>query len=484
MHTLCFMGLLYGTYIIDINNMLTRFSHVDCSPFSKFFLLKFTARYGDQSPWLNQVTEIIRAIELPKSKFYKVAKELRLSGCLEVRETRPTEIPQIQYEVKIEEPVSWLFIRDAPVGVHKDKIQQLLTWNSLPVAERPHQLTIPQRVLMIALLEEADAGGIIRNIGFSDLAQRTGMTVRQVKNQMAKLREFHYVRASLPGGNHPGLTGKFNSIHALNLRHPGFEQQRTAGRLVVFREAAHFVTHDEFNYFYFKRKELRKLNSSRNQTPHSQPDLSEGLRRLVGRTENLRPSSAWGFLNWLCHDLASRALTELWNELTEGAAAKLIRLINEKIRGEWRSAYHPIIEVDDGENPERKSAVQSIQPRLPLLPLVDVSMSQAVFGIALRAKRALEYWEAIPEYAEACHFQILPLPDRGEHMHFALEIAIAGENQLVRTDTFALRFNRKLGKGRFERITDVYDLGHSVLETTGLATPPLTCPLLSTITRM
>lgn len=459
--------------------MLLRFSRVSGSPFAKFFLLKFTARYGDQSPWLDQVTEIIRAIDLPRSRFYKVVKELRLSGCLEVRETRPTEIQKIRYEVKIEEPVRWLFISGKPVRVHKDKIQQLLICNSLSIAERPHQLTIPQRVLMIALLEEADAGGIVRDIGFSDLAQRTGLTVRQVKNQMAKLREFHYVRASLPGGNNPGLIGKFNSIHSLNLRHPGFGKQKTAGRIVIFRPVAPIIKNEDFNYFDFKRKEFLKLNTQRKRASNIHIDQSEGLRRLASGTVNLKPSSAWRFLSWMCHDLASRALSELWNELTGISAAELNTLISRKIRGEWLSAYHPIIEVADDENPERKNAVHSIQPRLHLLPLIEVSMSSAVRDIALGAKKALEYWEAIPEHAQTCHFQILPIPYIGEHRHFALEITTAGEDQSVRTDAFALGFNPKLGKVRFDRIKDVYDLEHSILGTTGLATPPLTCPILS-----
>ena len=85
-------------------SMLLRFSLLPCSPFAKFFLLKFVTRYGNTTPWLNQVTEIINAIELPKSRFYEVVKELRSLGALEVQETKPNELHEVRYEVSIHEP--------------------------------------------------------------------------------------------------------------------------------------------------------------------------------------------------------------------------------------------------------------------------------------------------------------------------------------------------------------------------------------------
>lgn len=465
--------------------MLLRFSQVSCSPFANFFLLKFTALYGEQTQWKDQVREIIHAIELPKSRFYKVVKELRALGILEVQEAKPTEVPQVRYRIKIDKSnVRSLALNKQP-NLHQRKVDQLLTWNSQSISQRPHQLTIPQRVLMIALLEVADAGGIIRNVGFSVLAQRTGLTIRQVKNQMSKLREFHYVRASLPGGR-SGLTGRYNSTHALNLRHPGFGRERVAGGVVIFRQAAFIIPDNQFNYFHLKRTDLLERLSKRKHASYRQNDQSDELLRLASRTTNFRRPSAWSFLSWICHDLASRALSELWNELSELSIDELNATIANKLRGEWLSAYRSIIEVDDDKNPGQHRAELSEQPDLPLLPLIETSMSNAVRHIAFGVQKALKDFEVLPEHAENYHFQILPTPHRGESGSFALEITSVDESQLAQTDAFAVAvgFNPKLGKLTVDRIIDVYEQKPSTLETTGLATPPLMCPILSKVPKV
>ncbi len=466
--------------------MLLRLSHIDCSPFSKFFLLKFTARYGDQSPWLDQVMEIIRAIELPKSRFYTVVTELRSLGILEVLKTEPTEVPQVRYRIKIEEPKICSLTLSKQPHLHKRKIDQLLIWSSRSISARPHQLTIPQRVLMIALLEEADAGGIIRNVGFSDFAQRTGLATRQVKNQMTKLREFHYVRVSLPGGNATGLTGRYNSVHALNLRHPGFGQQcARRGIVIFFQRSVPPLTEEDLNFFHYQRLKLLNHLSKLMRASRGQIGESDELVKLANRAGNLNASAPWIFLNWLCHDLASRTLSELWKELSELAVVDLDAIISKKIRGEWLSAYRAIIEVDDDEHPGQKKAVLSKQPNLPLLHLIEVNLRTTVRSIAIGIKKALKDSEVLPEQIHNYHFQILPSPHKGKHSQFALEITTPDQNQLAQTNTFALAlgFNPKKEKVTANSITDIYELEHSALATTGIATPPLTCPLLSTIPR-
>lgn len=461
--------------------MLIRFSYVDCSPFSKFFLLKFTKRYGDRSPWLDQVMEIIRATELPKSRFYKVVKELRSLGILEIQETKPTELHRVRYQVNIEEPKICAFALNNQPHLHKHKVDDLLILRSRSISRLRHQLTIPQRVLMIALLEEADAGGIIRNVGFSDLAQRTGLAIRQIKNQMAKLREFHYVRVSLPGGNKTGLTGRYNSVHALNLRHPDFDQQSASGGIVIFGQSVPSIPDEYLNYFHFQHRELLKGLSRQRRTSRAPIDQGDELLKLASRAGNFQASSAWIFLNWLCHDLASRTLSELWKELSELTAGDLTKVIGERIRGRWLSAYRAVIEIEDDNNPGQKKVVRSKQPELSILPLVEMSLSTAVRDIARGIKEALRDSEALPDHAQNYHFQILPIPHRGEKGHFALEIMPGNESRLSQKNEFVLvlGFDPKQGKITVDNVADVYALKHNALEVTGLASPPLTCPILS-----
>ena len=426
--------------------------------------------------------EIIPAIELPKSRFYTVVKELRSLGVLKIQESNPKEVYQFRYQVNIEEPKIYASALSNQPHLHKHKVDELLTWNSISISGRPHQLTIPQRVLMIALLEEADAGGIIRNVGFSDLAQRTGMTIRQVKSQMAKLREFHYVRVSLPGGNTTGLTGRYNSVHALNLRNPNFDQQSASGGIVVFQQSIPFIPDEYLNYFHFQRRELiNRLLEQKHPSP-GKIDQNDELLQLASRAGNLQTPTTWIFLNWVCHDLASRTLSELWEELSERTVGELTTIIGDKIRGGWLSAYRAIIEIDDDKKPGQKKAVRSKQPELSMLPLIEMSMSTAVRDIALGVKRALKDSKALPDNAQNYHFQILPIPHKGEKGHFALEIMAENETRLGNKNEFvwALGFDPKEGKITVESIDDVDALKPRALELTGLASPPLARPTLST----
>lgn len=463
--------------------MLLYFSWVSCSPFAKFFLLKFVTRYGNQTPWVDQVTEIIKVIELPKSRFYNVVKELRSLGILEVHETNPSEVHQIRYQISIRQSEICSFVPAKRSHLHQNKIDELLTLNSRPVSKRPRQLTIPQRVLMIALLEEADAGGVIRNIGFSDLAQRTGLAIRQIKNQMAKLREFHYLRVSLPGGNTPGLVGRYNSVHALNLRHPDFNQRPPSGGIVIFRHSTPFIQNEALNYFHFQRRELLNNLSKQKRTSGIHNDQSDELLKLANQSRNLSIASPWIFLNWLCHDLASRALSELWKELSELPFSELTTIIGGKIRGEWLSVYRRTIEADDGSKTGRKKAVLSKEPELSILALIEMSMSSAVRDIAIGIKKALIDSKVLLDHVHKYHFQILPIPNKDEKGHFALVIVACNEippNQ-KHGFTLALGFDPKQGEITIDSIPDIYSLKHSTLEMTGLASPPLSCPILPSL---
>jgi hypothetical protein len=460
--------------------MLLRFLLVPCSPFAKFFLLKFVTRYGNQMPWVDQVTEIINAVELPKSRFYGVVKELRSLGILEVQATKPTEVNKVRYQVKIKEPEICSFALKRQPHLHQHKVNGLLTRNSHSTSKLPHQLTIPQRILMIALLEEADAGGIIRNVGFSDLAQRTGLTIRQVKNQMSKLREFHYVRVSLRGGNTTGLTGRYNSVHALNLRHPNFDQQAASGGIVIFKPSVPSIQDDDFNYFHLQFSGLNRRSKKRRHPAEEQNDQNHEILKLAGRARNFRGSSSWIFLNWLHHDLASRTLSEFWKELTELPVAELNKRISNKIQSDWLPTYRVSVEEKDEKNPGKPEPGISQHPKLPLLPLLELSMVSAVRNIALGIKKALRAAEFFPDHDQNYHFQILPIPNTNQHKVFALEVMPANGKQMVQTDAFvvALGFDPKQSKVTEKRFADIYELEYNTLEMTGLATPPLTCQIL------
>ncbi|SOB76010.1 hypothetical protein SAMN04488490_1676 [Marinobacter sp. LV10R510-11A] len=464
--------------------MLLLVSHISCSPFAKFFLLKFTARYGDQSPWEAQVTAFIRAVDLPKSRFYKVVNELRSAGILEVHESKQTEISQVRYQVKIEEPQICSFARSKQPHLHKRKVHQLLTWNSLSIGKRPHQLTIPQRVLLIALLEEADDGGIIRNIGFSDLAQRTGLAIRQVKNQMSKLREFHYVRVSLPGGNSPGIIGRYNSVHALNLRHPRFGMEIQPGGIVIFAQSAPYISDAALNYLHHERIQFMRHFSKGAAAKNREINERDDLARLAKQMARPPLPSAWNFLHWVSLDLASKILSKFWVELSELSPKDLHATIREEIRVNWLDGYRAFMKMPNEENQGKKRPGLGSQPGFPLLTLIEAGLTVSIASLASGAKKALEVSEVLPEHPQNYHYQILPTEHEARFGHFALEFtAPQGHQESTATggsvSLTLINYNPKQNKIETEQIADVYQLTGSTLLATGLAVPPLSCPLLT-----
>lgn len=250
---------------------------------------------------------------------------------------------------------------------------------------------------------------------------------------------------------------------------------------MIFRQSAPFISDEYLNYFHHQYIELRKGLRMQRRTSCPQTDQSDELLKLASQAGNLQASSAWIFLNWLCHDLASRTLSELWKELSELTAGELTTVIGEKIRGKWLSAYRAIIEVVDDNNTGQKKVVRSKQPELSMLPLIEMSLSTAVRDIALGIKKALRESEALPDNAQNYHFQILPIPHKGEKGHFALEIMPGNETRLSQKNEFVLilGFDPKQGKITVDNVADVYALKQNALEVTGLASPPLTCPILS-----
>lgn len=198
--------------------MLAPLSNIDSSPFGKFFLLGFVRLYGDCSPRMPSTRNFSRYIGLPKVKFYEVVRELQDKGILEVIRSTQGELPWIQYRISAQN-IAPKVEENLRQHSHSALVTQLLRWGQDRLESRPHQLTIPQRILLIALLEQADHGGAVRKTGFGELSKRSGLTVRQVKNQIRLLTQYQYIRCSTPGGNNPKFIGRFNSAYSGEREH-------------------------------------------------------------------------------------------------------------------------------------------------------------------------------------------------------------------------------------------------------------------------
>lgn len=426
--------------------MLAHLTHINSTPFGKFFLLVFVQCYGDCSPRMASAKELYGYLGLPKVKFYEAVRELQDKEILEVKRSSPRELPWVQY--RISAPDIAANVRTS-LRQHRYSalITQLLRWAQDRLESRPHQLTIPQRILMIALLEHAEQGGIVRQAGFAKLSELSGLSLRQTKNQIRLLIQYQYIRCSSPGGNNPKFIGRFNSTYLLNLRHPSYGSDIRPGSTVICRQAVPWPwpTDENLNIAERLRHQLRKL----------WPELTRYIRRAP-------PPASWKFLHWLIYDLASKSLTENWNGLTQRAFGAT----TEQLADDVHELCFPQPPLADGE---LEHAI------LDFCQLVATN----IFVIACGAKEIMSACSFSARELKNQRYQILPPSFRHErNAGIAIEVFATHLGSTSSYRTWKVWLDVKSRKPAAEEMESPNSLSPSELAKLGLATPPFKQPAL------
>lgn len=91
------------------------------------------------------------------------------------------------------------------------------------------------RVLLAALLSEADECGVVTGLGGPKLRDMTGLDTLSIKHQLKRLLSLGFVRSYMPGLSHGLFVGsKVTSIYYLNLDHPQLRLKPRERGLVVY----------------------------------------------------------------------------------------------------------------------------------------------------------------------------------------------------------------------------------------------------------
>jgi hypothetical protein len=99
------------------------------------------------------------------------------------------------------------------------------------------------RVLLAALLSEADECGVVAGLGGPRLRAMTGLDTLSIKHQLKRLLSLGFVRSYMPGLSHGVFVGsKVTSIYYLNLDHPQLRLRQRERGVVVY------VTHGPGRY--------------------------------------------------------------------------------------------------------------------------------------------------------------------------------------------------------------------------------------------
>lgn len=105
------------------------------------------------------------------------------------------------------------------------------------------RLGAASRVLLAALLSEADQCGVVTELSGRKLREMTGLDSPSIKHQLNRLLSLGFLRSYVPGVSHGVLVGsKTMSIYYLNLDHPQLQagQRKQQLGLVVYATQVHF----------------------------------------------------------------------------------------------------------------------------------------------------------------------------------------------------------------------------------------------------
>ncbi|EMP9667146.1 hypothetical protein ROB60_006761, partial [Pseudomonas aeruginosa] len=97
------------------------------------------------------------------------------------------------------------------------------------------RLGAASRMLLAALLSEADECGVVTGLGGPRLRAMTGLDSLSIKHQLKRLLSLGFVRSYVPGLSNGVFVGsKVTSIYYLNLDHPQLRMKQRERALVVY----------------------------------------------------------------------------------------------------------------------------------------------------------------------------------------------------------------------------------------------------------
>jgi hypothetical protein len=189
------------------------------SPEAKYFLTRIVQRYGVSTEASWKVKDFAKDVGLSDRLVSRSVSELKNLGVLSRTKERQSTRggSSYRYEITLGSLVGF---RNG-VGLRVDPLRQqqvdkLLAAEGVFDGER---LSALNKLLWAVLLLNADKFGVVRNLGYSELADLTGFTRDRLKGQLAKLYAISALRYVIPGLTESGPFGVIKARYYLNLNH-------------------------------------------------------------------------------------------------------------------------------------------------------------------------------------------------------------------------------------------------------------------------
>ena len=296
----------------------------DCSPETKFFLLRFCMSNAYTLPDILQVDDIAKTLIMNRSLTGKALQELTQTGYLSVSPIAQTGKgrPKNLYDVTAKMS-AMLETGDSKSTLHQDLIDDLIAPDkSSDSGERRHPLKTPTRLLLATLLALSDEKGVARDARTSELCANTGMGPDRIRNHVAKLCKLGYIRRVIPGVSSSKLFGTVGSAYILNLRHDSYREFAYSGSLWLIS-----LVDEQNRQLPFEAYRLIKL--ARSAGNDSLQSLGRTQRGLEDLRVNLDPRTFHSIAPRLVETQPYRLAQRLQFELEIAASAILSLMGND-----------------------------------------------------------------------------------------------------------------------------------------------------------
>lgn len=452
------------------------------SPFAKFIVTWLSKKHGTDATRPFTRTGFVKALGLAPSQGLKPLDQLIHRGIIEVAQQywHPGH-PHYCFQLKPE--MAWPDgYNELAWSPHQRRIGQFLENTALPSELHQHQLTAPQRVLLMVLLAYASPTGLASSITRQELARQTGMKNAKLTKECKNLKRYGYLRSTVSGGCFRSLIGNRGDSYFLELHHEAFGDAKSGGLTVITPTSIHpfALAHSNFQARQQKRNSGLPDNSLRRP--------SDDFFELAGGTLQ---RSEMHYLAWIIDRLAAETLKKPAN-LEGRPTTRLLRELYKKIANILQHAQdeeEPYTKMPRGYVRELKNAWK-LDPsdEMPAnFTIADGdrrSSAQAflVLCVIQRAQTALRALRSAgaPE-EEPSDYLILP-PPKGSLSSRAMAIEVYPSDPDSKPhSTYALIPTKHLPysiETEPEKQESIEAISESLSRQTSLRTPPLATPQL------
>lgn len=233
---------------------------------ARYFLIAFLHQYGADKPVVAGIKALAQSLNVSDKVAASAIEKLSGNGILERRSTskklgkKPREYglanssaaalasymgpSNVGHEQLID------LLLKSPVlrgSVHSWRGKEKLSGKGPPESEA---LTVTNRMVLLLLLAEADACGVIWQRSSAWIARKAGIPAQRARRSLAKLWRLGYLRNIVSGVPGNIVLGKCPSIYYLNLSHPAFDEKWGGRSFVMELHGARYGLDSEVRQWF------------------------------------------------------------------------------------------------------------------------------------------------------------------------------------------------------------------------------------------